>query len=380
MRIKLFAILSILLYVSSLAKAQEYEALSDGRDTIYYNYVPMSEGVKPRKPKVDFTIVPLYTPATSLAVGVGVQSVYTTKNSDKSHISASLMASIRGMYSVGVSNVNPFQGGKHTLSVSASASSMPTKFWGVGYNAAIVNSAVLYTKQHYSVQVEYLYRVVKNLYLGPCVEFDYVGCGKKFDAVAPLLPSEVQSEVIATTISAIIKYDTRNSKQNPQKGIYLSLRPYIRPAIASNTNNSSFGVEGSVSGYQKLWKGATLAGEIYTLLGSKYTPWQLYARIGDSHRMRGYYEGQFTDRNMVTLQAELRQNIWRGIGIAAWGGAGNCFSSFDEFKWQHTLPTYGLGVRWAAFENVLLRFDYGFGAKVGGKVIHGPLFSVGSAF
>jgi hypothetical protein len=96
--------------------------------------------------------------------------------------------------------------------------------------------------------------------------------------------------------------------------------------------------------------------------------------------MRGYYEGQFTDRNLATLQVEITQNVWRGLGVAAWAGAGNCFCDFSNFSWNQTLPTYGVGIRWVTKENLILRFDYGFGAKVGGKIINGPLFCIGSAF
>ena len=57
------------------------------------------------------------------------------------------------------------------------------------------------------------------------------------------------------------------------------------------------------------------------------TPWPMLARLGGSQRMRGYYQGRYTDNDMITLQIELRQRIWRRIGCAVWGGAGNVFPS-----------------------------------------------------
>ena len=352
----------------------------NGRDTIYYNYLPVEQLQKTQKFKTSFSIAPLYTPATNFAIAASVDGAYSTKHSKNSKLSVAAMASIKGMYSVDVSNTNSFCEGKHRLAVSASALSMPTKFWGIGYEAAVQNSAMDYKRDRYSAKVEYLYKVVKGLFVGSQIGADYARYKEDLGVMSTLLPDGAKSELIATTISLVVKYDTRDSEYNPQKGVNLSVRPFVRPSLLSTTDQASFGVEASVAGYQKLWKGATIAAELYTLLGSQYTPWHLYAKVGDSFRMRGYYQGQFTDRNLVTLQAEISQNIWRGIGVAAWVGAGNCFGSFDKFSWKQTLPTYGLGLRWVAKENLVLRFDYGFGAKVGGKIINAPLFSVGRAF
>jgi hypothetical protein len=96
--------------------------------------------------------------------------------------------------------------------------------------------------------------------------------------------------------------------------------------------------------------------------------------------MRGYYEGRFTDRNMVTAQAELRQNVWRRVGVALWVGAGNCFSSWNAFEWSHTLPNYGIGLRWELKKRVNIRFDYGFGSRVNGRLINGFQVVLNEAF
>lgn len=382
MRLKAVVIAFIALFVNGFAVAQEQSVVVDGRDTIYYNYTPIMPVTESKRANLNFTVVPLYTPATSFAIGTSVQSYYTTKNKrlDRSLFSAVVVASIRGMYSVAVSNINPFCVGKHHLTTSISASSMPSKFWGIGYLSATKNSAINYTNQRYSAMAEYLNRVAKRVYIGMRIEADYNYCSKGFEDISTLLYPQAMQELFATTISAIIKYDSRDSGVNPQKGLYLSLRSYLRPKWFSSAQYHSFGLESAVSAYHRLWKGAVVAEELYTELNSQNTPWQLYAQIGDSHRMRGYYEGQFIDRNITILQIELRQDIWRGIGIAAWGGAGNCFDSFVNYKWSHILPNYGVGLRWLASKGVLLRLDYGFGLRVGGKLINGALFSLGSAF
>ena len=99
------------------------------------------------------------------------------------------------------------------------------------------------------------------------------------------------------------------------------------------------------------------------------------SRLGGSKRMRGYYEGQYNDNDMITLQVELRQNIWRRIGCVVWGGAGNVFPSFEKFKWGYTLPNYGIGLRWEFKKRINIRVDYGFG-----KHTSGFLFNINEAF
>lgn len=96
----------------------------------------------------------------------------------------------------------------------------------------------------------------------------------------------------------------------------------------------------------QVWKGGLIATDLYAEFNSEGTPWPMLARMGGSQRMRGYYQGRYTDNDMITFQVELRQRIWRRIGCTVWGGAGNVFESLDRFDWSETLPNYGVGLRW----------------------------------
>lgn len=51
----------------------------------------------------------------------------------------------------------------------------------------------------------------------------------------------------------------------------------------------------------------------------------MVALLGGSYQMRGYYEGQYRDNDLIQTQVELRQHIYNRHGIALWGGAGNVF-------------------------------------------------------
>ena len=96
----------------------------------------------------------------------------------------------------------------------------------------------------------------------------------------------------------------------------------------------------------------------------------MLARMGGSQRMRGYYEGQYTDNDMITFQVELRQRVWRRIGVTVWGGAGNVFPTLADFDWSETLPNYGIGLRWELKKRTNVRLDYGFGRKTSGFMLN----------
>lgn len=91
--------------------------------------------------------------------------------------------------------------------------------------------------------------------------------------------------------------------------------------------------------------------------------------------MRGYYDGRYRDKNVVDMQVELRQHVWKRNGVAVWVGAGNVFPDFSSFKVKHILPNYGFGYRWEFKKRVNVRLDLGFG-----KGQTGSIFNINEAF
>ena len=69
----------------------------------------------------------------------------------------------------------------------------------------------------------------------------------------------------------------------------------------------------------------------------------MVALLGGSYQMRGYYEGQYRDNNLIEVQLELRQHLWKRNGMVLWVGAGNVFENFRKFNFSETLPNFGIG-------------------------------------
>lgn len=156
------------------------------------------------------------------------------------------------------------------------------------------------------------------------------------------------------------QYDTRDVTFNAYKGIFLKLEAKWYPKFFGNTGRNFGRLTCTFDWYQRLWKGAVLAYDLYGdfLLG---TPsWHLYAKMGGSDRMRGYYEGRYRDKRLIETQLELRQKIYRRHGIVGWVGLGNIWGR-DNFRWKNTLYNFGVGYRFEFKKRMNIRLDYGWG-------------------
>lgn len=411
-RIAIFAIFAL---ISSEVVAQNDTILVSNKDSVVYRYTPINIAVSKSSKKssgwqrfvdyvadsatdqsferkVDMTFVPsiYYTPSTSVGLLVMAAGRYRldkeNRNIPASDFSIYATASLTGFYRVGANGVNIFRNDRQRIVYNAEFFSQPTSFWGVGYDAAMDNSSVRYLASRTIVDARFLQRVAKGLFVGAGVDFNYhfgkFG-GSKYasesDFVARLGGDRVA--YAATGISLFVEFDTRDAISNPQRGVYLGVQANVRPKGMGNVGETLWYGRLSANYYQKLWRGAVLALDLQSELNSVSTPWVYNASIGGVSAMRGYYAGRFNDLCAITLQAELRQHIYKGLGAAAWGGAGNIFRTFGEFDWRKTLPTYGVGLRYAIRHDINLRLDYGFGGRDNrGKLIHGAIFSINEAF
>ena len=415
MMLRRIAIFLLVTLLCGVATAQNDSILVIGKDTVAYRYTPIAQAKTSSNKnraglqrfaryiadvaidnsferKVDMTFVPAlyYSPSTSAGLAVMVAGRYRldkkNRNIPASTFSIYATASLTGFYRVGINGANIFRNDRQRIIYNAEFFSQPTQFWGVGYDCAMDNSPMKYLASRTIVDVRLLQRIVNGLFVGVGADYNYhfgkFG-GKKY-ASEDVFLARLDGERVkynATGISLFVEFDSRDDVVNPQRGVYLAAQAKVRPSGMNNIGQTLWGGRLSVNYYQKLWKGAVLALDLQGELNSKGTPWVYNATIGGVSAMRGYYAGQFNDLCAVTLQAELRQCIYKGFGAAAWGGAGNIFRTFGEFDWHKTLPTYGIGLRYALKRYINIRLDYGFGGRDNrGNLIHGAVFSLNEAF
>ncbi len=339
-----------------------------------------TESNKPKENKAfDFSVIggPHYSSDTNLGLGVVASGLYRMNRHDtlmpQSNVSLFGDITISGFYVVGIKGDNLFPKDRYRLSYRLYTMSFPSYFWGIGYSENNNDdNKSKYTLKKDEVAATFLFKVAKNLYIGPDASFSYIYAKdiQRYD----LFDGEPTS-TIDVGLGASIIYDTRDILTAPTRGTYLKLGQRFFPSFLGNKYDF-ITTEFIADYYQKVWKGAILAFDFYTELNYGDVPWTMLSQLGGSYRMRGYYNGRYRDNDLMCVQMELRQHIWHRHGVVAWVGAGNVFPDFNNFKWNQTLPNYGLGYRWEFKKGVNVRLDYGFG-KNGQS---GFLFQINEAF
>lgn len=379
--------------------AQESTYISN-RDTLTYTYTPIqTTDTLPRRKrlffgriveyfskstqdrtfekKIDFTFAggPNYSKNTNFGIGLLAAGLYRLDRTDSitppSDVSIFASVSVSGFYSLGVEGNNIFALKKNKIDYSTMFSSAPRDLWGIGYDAGRYNPESSYVEKQYKIQVRYLHQFLPKTYIGVKLGFEHT-TGKKFKTGTPSYESlgGQRHKYTASGIGAILEYDSRDFIPNPYKGVYISFQETLFPKGMGNCPTSLWRTTFTADYYKRAWSSGILAFDLYAEFNSKGTPWPMLARMGGSQRMRGYYQGQYTDNDMITVQVELRQKIWRRIGCVVWAGAGNVFPELKKFDWSHTLPNYGIGLRWELKKRVNVRIDSGFGRKTSGFLLN----------
>lgn len=329
--------------------------------------------------KFDFSVIggPHYATDTKLGLGLVAAGLYYTDPADSllppSNVSLYGDVSTVGFYMVGLKGVHLFPRERYRLGYDASFVFFPTKFWGTGYDMG--NDSGNEGKMNRSevdIKANFLFRLAKGVYAGPAVSFNWMKAGS---LTRPELLSGGSTHAADLGMGAAFELDTRDVMTAPHRGLYLTFGQMARRQLA-NARHTFFTTTFVANAYTPLWQGATLAVQAGGVLQFGAPEWNNMALLGDSHAMRGYYNGRYRDNDKLETQVELRQHLYHRNGMVVWAGAGTVFPKPGALRLRHVLPNWGIGYRWEFKKNVNIRFDYGFG-KSGQS---GFLFNVNEAF
>lgn len=363
-----------------LVPAAATDAQSPKRKDSFWSRIIHGNVDRTFEKKIDFSFIgaPSYTKEASVGIGVLASGLYRIDRTDSitppSYVSFFGNFSLSGFYMFGVSGNTLFDHNRSRVIYEVSFASKPLDFWGIGYEAGRFNESTDYIRKQVKFDAGYLYEVWSHLYVGGSLLFSHTR-GTNFDERGESYLAGQRLHYTSTGIGVTLQYDSRDFIPAPERGSYLMVKQVIYPKGTGNCGRTLYKTTATADYYQRLWRGAVLATDLFGEFNSSGTPWCMLAELGGGYRMRGYYQGRYIDNNIITCQIEYRQRIWRRIGCAVWGGAGNVFPSFGRFRWGQTLPNYGLGFRWEFKHRVNVRVDYGFGRKTGGLV-----FNINEAF
>lgn len=323
-----------------------------------------------RKLDMNFVLAPCYTREGGIGIGGAATALYRLDRTDSimqpSDFSLSGSAMVKGIYTLTAKGNNHFQGNKSRLSYKLQLMHKTLDFWGISYDACAVNPVSEYTKRQIVWQSDYVYKLTPAFHVGAAFNINYTSLSK---TVPPSYLEGQGDTYFFVGVGLSLQYDTRDFILNPQGGVYVMLREVIYPRCMSSYDKTLTTTTLQFNAYQPVWSGAIFAFDFYGCLNRECTPWPMREEVGrGTSRMRGYYGGRYIDCSQISGQVELRQHILGRLGCVAWVGGGNVFPSLGKLKWNHTLPNYGLGLRFEFKHKVNVRIDYGFGKETAGFV------------
>ena len=267
-----------------------------------------------------------------------------------------------------------FPSEKYILHTIASVSRFPDKFWGLG-NTTPSSNLENYAISQVDVYPQLLRKVYANFFAGMgyeyqnVFEFDYNPGGQSlFDKER--ITGRTGGHISGA--SFILTWDTRNNAFSPSHGFYAQyLFGTYQDFLGSQFN---FTIQNwDARKYFPLRKNRVLAMQFNMIVTTGNVPIRNLANIGSSSYMRGYYEGRYTDRDLIALQVEYRTPVWKRWGAVFFAGGGKVSSTFyDLIDFSSIKPSAGIGLRFSlnSREKLNLRVDAGFGQHSQGTYIN----------
>lgn len=320
---------------------------------------------------VNWTVLPgpFYTPELKLGMGMAVAGLYRVDPADKmtqnSSVSFTGFISTSGALGLGLNNYTFFSDDQWRLFVEGSVAKIPTGFWGIGYDAA-QGSEQKYTQDSFSLHPQLFYRLVNNLYLG--AGWDFSTLKAKIDDPYPgdtFSRYTDSTSPLSSGATVALNYDSRDAITRPKSGQYASVKYSVfDPALGSDTHFTA--VQLQYNYYFPLNDDDVLAFDAWGRFTRGDVPWDRLSEAGDDRRLRGYFQGRYRDKDVVSTQLEYRKKLnWRH-GYVLWLGAGTLGESPDKMGQHPILPTVGAGYRFEIKPDMNLRLDLGFGRESAG--------------
>jgi outer membrane protein assembly factor BamA len=115
--------------------------------------------------------------------------------------------------------------------------------------------------------------------------------------------------------------------------------------------------------YAPVFRSQALAFQLFGSFSGGAPPFYELPRLGGPNLLRGYYEGRYSDRQLMALQAEYRVPLILRFGAAVFAGAGDVADTLSGFELRELKYSYGFGLRFALGRSsrVPVRLDFGFG-------------------
>jgi len=319
----------------------------------------------------------IYSPETTLAFG-GAGNYYFKLGHERdstvartSYIQALGLYTLRKQVVFGGESVIFFRDENYILKTKISVSYFPDRFWGLGNNSS--DAYEKYTIGQYYIFPQLLRKVYKNLFVGVAYELQNVFSFKYGQPAGTTNLFDKQNVAgrkgsFVSGLGLVALWDGRDNAFSPSKGFYFSYYANdFSSAFGSKYNFISHLIDARK--YISITQKQVLAFQLMAFLNNGDVPLRSMANMGSNTIMRGYYEGRYTDNNMIAAQAEHRFPVYNRFGMVLFAAAGKVGKSTKEvFTLNQLRPAFGTGLRYAIDkkEKLNLRFDVAFGRHSNG--------------
>lgn len=297
---------------------------------------------------------------------INVQSTFSTERQSNSKITADIWSK---------NNLNHYTG-------ELRYRNFPFYFFGLGSGTLDVDRGLI-TQKMARIRFDYERKLLRNYYVGLRSMFEHYAylSNEEDGGIYNNMPLFGRSGGRYMTIGISQSYDSRNNINYTTKG-YLARGTYsYAPNLWGGENFSGSIANLNLRAFFPMTSMLTLA------LNATYdevfgrVPFYLLPQLGSDEVMRGYYQGRYRDRKLLTSQAELRYRFHPRIGAVVFAGTGSVYNrgiNLGDLK-----PSFGGGLRYFfdIEHNTSLRLDYGIGERRPGEPRQASFYiSLGEAF
>lgn len=311
----------------------------------------------------------LYTPATSLGLGLGVNFLFKPKNAGgetrTSSIPASVIYTFRNQVVAYSGYTVFFPQEKYILKGNTEYSKFPLSYYGVGSQSTEADIQ----------DITYSRFLLEPLLLRKVTGAFFVGGGFRYNTYRNVQPQEnpdgnpavpLSSELASTSVGlrTAMAIDNRNNILNATNGYLAELTHEFYGDVLGGTNQYMV-TNFDLRRYYQPWseRDDVLAFQLFARLAWGDAPPLDQPALGGAVLLRGFHTGRFRDQYAFFGQAEYRLQLLDRLGIVLFGGAGEVASSTSGMRLDKIKYSLGTGLRLKIVpsENLNVRFDYAFG-------------------
>ncbi len=204
-------------------------------------------------------------------------------------------------------------------------------------------------------------QLIKNLYIG--LEGTLNKSNTVYEVEDPIYEENPTSKANLNSLGYNFLYDSRDHVNFPTEGFFIQYKnSYVREAFGATEKFDQFEIAANYFWDIKNNGNSILVSRAFADIASGDVPFEGQNIIGRDD-LRGYSEGKYRGNQVYAVQAELRQHLYKKLGMVGFLGIGAAVDEISEIGDALMLPSIGFGVRYLMIgkEKINIGFDVGFG-------------------